>query len=66
MRPARRHEPIAGPAAESAQAILIAHQPNEDRSCLCGWSELGRYHAGHQVQMLAQAGLLAADPEVTT
>lgn len=51
---------VTGPVADTAQAILVAHQRRDIRSCLCGWSELGRCHAGHQVQMLAEAGLLAA------
>lgn len=47
--------------AATAQAILIAHQRRDIRSCLCGWSELGRCHAGHQVRMLVEAGLLRAE-----
>jgi len=42
-----------------AEAILIAHQRRDVGSCLCGWSELGKSHAGHQVAMLGEAGLLA-------
>ena len=45
--------------AETAQAILVAHQRRDIGSCLCGWAELGRSHPGHQVQMLAGAGVLA-------
>lgn len=45
---------------------LIAHQTTQDEhgvitGCLCGWSELGASHAGHQAEMLARQGLLAAD-----
>lgn len=43
-----------------AEAILIAHQRRDIGSCLCGWSELGKSHAGHQVQMLSDAGVLGA------
>jgi hypothetical protein len=43
---------------QDAQAILVAHQRYDIRSCLCGWSELGRCHAEHQVAMLRRAGLL--------
>jgi hypothetical protein len=45
-------------ADELAEATLVAHQRHTIRSCLCGWSELGRSHARHQVQMLREAGLL--------
>lgn len=45
--------------AELAEAILIAHQRRDIGSCLCGWAELGRSHAGHQVAKLREAGLLA-------
>lgn len=50
-----------------AETILVAHQRQTIRSCLCGWSELGRSHARHQVQMLREAGLLvdeAPDPRL--
>ena len=47
---------------ELAEAILIAHQRHTIGSCLCGWAELGRSHAGHQVAMLREAGLLT-DPD---
>lgn len=43
---------------ETAEAILVAHQRHTIRSCLCGWGELGRSHARHQVEMLRAAGLL--------
>jgi hypothetical protein len=42
---------------EAAEAILIAHQRHRG-GCLCGWSELGRSHPGHQVAMLREAALL--------
>lgn len=45
--------------ADIAEAIMVAHQRRDIRSCLCGWSELGRSHARHQVRMLAEAGVLA-------
>lgn len=48
-----------------AEAILIAHQRHSIRGCLCGWSELGRSHPGHQVAMLREAGLLDETGEVT-
>ena len=44
---------------EAAEAILVAHQRRDIRSCLCGWSELGRSHPRHQVAMLREAGLIA-------
>lgn len=43
---------------ETAEAILIAHQRHRG-GCLCGWSELGKSHPGHQVAMLREAGLLS-------
>lgn len=43
---------------ETAQAILAAHQRRDFGSCLCGWSELGKSHPGHQVAMLREAALL--------
>lgn len=42
---------------EVAQAILTAHQRHRG-GCLCGWSELGKSHPGHQVAMLREAALL--------
>jgi hypothetical protein len=45
-------------ADEAAAAILTAHQRRDIRSCLCGWSELGKSHAVHQVAMLREAALL--------
>jgi hypothetical protein len=51
--------------AQLAEAILIAHQRHTIGSCLCGWAQLGKSHAGHVVDMLRKAGLLDdhADPE---
>lgn len=46
----------------TAEVILIAHQRRDIGSCLCGWSELGRSHAGHQVAMLREAALLNDAP----
>lgn len=43
----------------AAEAVLIAHSRMDIASCLCGWSELGRSHPGHQVRMLTGAGLIA-------
>ncbi len=50
---------VEGPG--KAEAILSSHSRRDIGSCLCGWSELGRSHAGHQVAMLREAGLLAQD-----
>lgn len=47
---------VRGP--RHAEAILISHQRRDVGGCLCGWSELGKSHAGHQVMMLREAGLL--------
>ncbi len=44
--------------AGQAEAILISHQRRDIGGCLCGWAELGKSHAGHQVAMLSEAGLL--------
>ena len=43
----------------AAEALLIAHTRVDIKECFCGWSEIGRSHAAHQVHMLAGAGLLA-------
>ena len=45
-------------ADETAQAVLTAHQRRDFGCCLCGWSELGKSHPGHQVAMLREAALL--------
>lgn len=45
------------PDARGAEAILVEHQRMDAGSCLCGWSELGKSHPGHQVAMLREAGL---------
>jgi hypothetical protein len=50
---------VEGPM--KAEAILTIHQRRDVRSCLCGWAELGKSHAGHQVAILRAAGVLAAD-----
>ncbi len=50
---------VRGP--QQAEAILISHQRRDVGSCLCGWSELGKSHAGHQAAELRAAGLLAPD-----
>lgn len=47
---------------EAAEAILVAHQRRDLGSCLCGWSELGKSHPGHQVAMLREAELLGRAP----
>lgn len=46
---------------DTAEAILVAHQRMDIRGCLCGWNEIGRSHAKHQVEMLAKAGLIVSD-----
>ena len=48
---------------ELTEAILIAHQRRDIRGCLCGWTELGKSHPGHQTAMLREAGLLAVEPD---
>lgn len=50
---------VRGP--RQAEAVLIAHQRRDVGSCLCGWAELGRSHAGHQVAALREAGVLVQD-----
>jgi hypothetical protein len=58
---------VASPDAavdDAATAILVDHQRLDIRSCLCGWAELGRLHAGHQAAMLREAGLLAGPAAV--
>lgn len=48
---------------QDAELILVAHQRRDISSCLCGWAELGKSHARHQVTMLREAGLLSDKPE---
>lgn len=43
---------------EAAREVLTAHQRRDIRGCICGWSELGKSHPGHQVAMLRKAALL--------
>ncbi|WP_213002665.1 hypothetical protein [Winogradskya consettensis] len=50
---------VRGP--RRAEALLIAHQRRDVQGCLCGWAELGKSHAGHQVGVLREAGLLVQD-----
>lgn len=47
---------VGGPLR--VEALLIVHQRRDVGSCLCGWAELGRTHAGHQAAVLREAGLL--------
>lgn len=39
------------------EALLTAHQRRDVEGCLCGWSELGKSHAGHQASVLREIGL---------
>lgn len=41
--------------AAALPAILLAHGRNDIRACQCGWSELGRSHVTHVVQMWLDA-----------
>jgi hypothetical protein len=47
---------------QAAEMVLIRHQRQDRSGCVCGWSELGRSHPGHQVRMLREAGLLNDAP----
>ncbi|GAA0528600.1 hypothetical protein GCM10010172_06490 [Paractinoplanes ferrugineus] len=59
-------EDVQRDPAERAIALLTAHQRWDVGGCLCGWAKLGKSHAGHLVDVLAQAGLLAeADHDAT-
>ena len=49
---------IPAEAVEAAEWVLIEHQRQSNSACLCGWSELGRSHPGHQAAMLKAAGVL--------
>jgi hypothetical protein len=46
---------------QAAERILVDHQRHRG-GCLCGWSELGRSFAAHQVAMLREAALLNEGP----
>lgn len=48
-------EDAARLADETAEAILVAHQRHRG-GCLCGWAELGKSFAAHQVAMLRMDG----------
>jgi hypothetical protein len=54
---------VRGP--QWAEAILISHQRHRG-GCLCGWSELGKSHPGHQVAKLREVGLLTQVETDTT
>lgn len=58
---ARTHTEVKATHAKevvgAAEAVLVAHQRHRG-GCLCGWRELGKSHPGHQVRMLAEAGVL--------
>jgi hypothetical protein len=43
-------------AKERPDTVLVYHQRTETSGCICGWAELGRLHAEHQVAALAEAG----------
>lgn len=68
--PGRRDLEIAGlrrlaesprvPIDLRAEAVLTMHQRLDPRGCLCGFDRLGASFVWHQVQMLSEAGLLAA------
>lgn len=55
---------VRGP--RRAEALLISHQRRDVGSCLCGWSEWGKSHAGHQVAVLREAGLLVQEEPDST
>lgn len=50
---------VRGP--QRVEAVLISHQRRDIGSCLCGWAELGKSHAGHQAAELREAGVLVQD-----
>lgn len=43
---------------KAAEMVLVTHQRRDISGCLCGWSELGKSHARHQVTKLREASLL--------
>lgn len=50
------------PKPDDAEMILVNHQRHRG-GCLCGWNELGKSHARHQVSVLRDAGWLRDEPE---
>lgn len=52
-----RRDPV-----HAAAEVVLAYHPRkvdgDELTCLCGWAEIGKSHALHQVQQLAEAGLL--------
>lgn len=57
-------DPGTDPLARAEDA-LVAHQRFDNRSCLCGWAELGKSHPRHVAGVLAAAGLLRDQPAET-
>jgi hypothetical protein len=47
---------VRGP--KQAEALLTVHQRRDTGTCLCGWDKLGASFAGHQADVLREAGLL--------
>ena len=48
--------------AKTMEDVLMEHQRQNERSCLCGWAELGKSHPEHQAAALTAAGFgLVAD-----
>jgi hypothetical protein len=43
------------------EAVLMDHLKKSIEGCICGWSELGKRHPGHQAKMLEEAGLLITE-----
>jgi hypothetical protein len=56
--------PVTGnlSVTETAEAVLINHQRRDVSGCICGWGELGKSFAGHQVAELTAAGVLREEP----
>jgi hypothetical protein len=63
---AQRHRAIAAEATVARVEVLAAHQRQGSHACLCGELRLGTSFAGHQVDMLTAARVLAARDEIAT
>jgi len=57
-------QPTTEPSAvERVADLLIEHSRYRIEDCYCGWADLGKSHAAHVAQALADAGLLAPAPQ---
>lgn len=49
---------------DALEAVLVAHQRRDSGSCLCGWSDLGLSHPGHQADAILAQWDLTVRPQL--